>query len=112
MFAVIYRAYLKTGTESEYQRLWNLVAHYFIQHCGALGSCLHQAEEGFWLAYSRWPDKATRDAAWPPSNIPSDSFPDEIREAIIGIKNCMDKEREFPEICMEIKHDLLIPKPE
>ena len=65
MFAVIYRAYLKVGTESEYQHLWNLVVHYFVKHCGALGSCLHQTEEGFWLAYSRWPDKATRDAAWP-----------------------------------------------
>ena len=53
MFAVIYRAYLKAGTELEYQHFWNLVANYFIKHCGALGSCLHQTEEGFWLAYSR-----------------------------------------------------------
>lgn len=109
MFAVIYRAYLKTGTELEYQQLWKLVADYFIKHCGALGSCLHQAEEGFWLAYSRWPDKATRDAAWPQETTPSAAFPDEISKAIIGIKNCIDKGREFPEICMEVKNDLLMP---
>ena len=108
MFAVIYRAYLKVGTESEYQHLWNLVVHYFVKHCGALGSCLHQTEEGFWLAYSRWPDKATRDAAWPQGNTPSAALPDEISKAIIGIKKCIDKEREFPEICMEVKNDLLM----
>lgn len=108
MFAVIYRAYLKAGTELEYQHFWNLVANYFIKHCGALGSCLHQTEEGFWLAYSRWPDKATRDAAWPGEEAPSAVLSDEIKKAILGIKSCIDQERAFPEICMEIKNDLLV----
>lgn len=112
MFAVIYRAYLKTGTESEYQNLWNLVVHYFVKYCGALGSCLHKTEEGYWLAYSRWPNKATRDAAWPGENMPSTALPNEIGQAIIGIKNCIDQTRQFPEICMEVKNDLLIPQTE
>lgn len=63
MFAVIYRAYMKPGLEMEYQQAWRKVATYFVEHRGALGSCLHQAEDGMWLAYSRWPDQATRDAS-------------------------------------------------
>lgn len=38
MFAVIYRSYLKSGTETMYQEAWHTVANYFIEHCGALGS--------------------------------------------------------------------------
>jgi len=70
---------------------------------------LHKTAEGYWLAYSRWPDKATRDASWPGENAPSNVLPDDIKEAIIEIKNCIDQERKFPEICMEIVDDLLIP---
>ncbi|HEX4045258.1 MAG TPA: hypothetical protein VHZ76_06305 [Gammaproteobacteria bacterium] len=87
--------------------LWNQIANYFVKYRGALGSCLHKTEEGYWLAYSRWPNKATRDASWPGENAPSDILPDEIKRAIVNIKNCMDPERKFPEICMEIVDDLL-----
>ncbi len=31
----------------------------------------------------------------------------EIREAIVKIKNCIDQDRQFPEICMEVVDDLL-----
>lgn len=108
MFAVIYRAYLNPGTESEYRKQWNKVANYFVAHRGALGSCLHKTEEGVWLAYSRWPDKATRDASWPGENAASEVLPDDIKNAIVKIKDCIDQERKFPEICMEIIDDLLI----
>ena len=65
MFAVIYRGYLKSVDDKEvYRKAWHTVAAYFVAHRGALGSCLHKTEEGMWLAYSRWPDKATRDASW------------------------------------------------
>lgn len=107
MFAVIYRSYIKPEKETEYQQLWQQIAAYFKQHCGALGSCLHKTEEGIWLAYSRWPDKKTRDAAWPGENNPSAVLPAEIREAIIKIKDCGDPERKLPEICMEVVSDLL-----
>ncbi|MCE3044678.1 hypothetical protein [Legionella sp. 16cNR16C] len=50
MFAVIYRSYIKPELEIEYQKLWNLVASYFIQNRGAIGSCLHKTEDGIWLA--------------------------------------------------------------
>lgn len=108
MFAAIYRSVIKPDKEEEYQKLWRQVASYFINHRGALGSCLHKTEDGIWLAYSRWPDKATRDASWPGENAPSNELPDEIREAIIRIKDCGDSNKIFPEIAMEIVDDLLI----
>ena len=107
MFAVIYQSYIKPALEEEYQKLWKQIADYFIQHRGAMGSCLHKTEEGIWLAYSRWPDKATRDASW--SDHVND-LPDFINEAIIKMKGCGDPDRKLPDICMEVREDLLSAK--
>ncbi len=106
MFAVIYRSYIKPELEEKYQKLWNQVASFFIQHRGAIGSCLHKAEDGIWLAYSRWPDRATRDASWSSDNTVED-LPRAIKEAITQMKNCGDQDRILPEICMEVVDDLL-----
>ncbi len=107
MFAVIYRAFLKPGTELEYQEAWRQVATYFVKYRGALGSCLHKTDDGMWLAYSRWPDKITRDASWPGENAPSDSMPNEVKTAIIKIQSCIEETQKFSEICMEVVDDLL-----
>jgi len=107
MFAVIYRGYVKPGFDSEYQKAWHKVAAYFIECRGAIGSCLHQADDGLWVAYSRWPDRATRDAAWPGENAPAAEFPEDIKQAIHSIKNCLDGDRKLPEIAMDVVDDLL-----
>lgn len=108
MFAVIYRAYLKSGREEDYKLAWQQVASYFVEKRGAIGSCLHKTEEGIWVAYSRWPDKATRDASWPGEHAPSDELPEEIRKAILVLKDCIDQERKLPDICMDVVQDLLL----
>jgi hypothetical protein len=107
MFAVIYQGYTKSDRESEYREAWNSVARYFVEQRGAIGSCLHRTSDGLWLAYSRWPDKKTRDASWPGENAPSTELPLEIRKAVLTIKDCLDQERTLPEICMEVIDDLL-----
>lgn len=107
MFAVIYRGYLKVGREAEYLTAWKKVAQYFIEERGAIGSSLHRAEDGLFVAYSRWPDKKTRNASWPGEKAPSEELPPEICQAIIILKECLDPERAFPEICMEVVEDLL-----
>lgn len=107
MFAAIYRGYVKAGRESEYQKAWHIVTKYFIEQRGAIGSSLHQASDGLWVAYSRWPDRQTRDASWPGEGAPSDELPPEIRNAILTIKDCMDQDRKLPDICMEVVDDLL-----
>jgi len=106
MFAVIYQSYLKPGREVEYQEAWNKVAQYFVDHRGALGSCLHKTSDGLWVAYSRWPDKATRDNSWPgKKNAPSEELPADIREAVLTIRDCLDSDRIIPELCMEVVND-------
>jgi hypothetical protein len=107
MFAAIYQGYLKPGCEKEYQRLWKIIATYFIEKRGALGSCLHKSSDGLWVAYSRWPDRATRDASWPGEDAPSEVLPPEIREAIIKIKDCIDQNRKIPDLSLEVVDDLL-----
>lgn len=107
MFAVIYQGYLKSGREEEYKEVWNKVARFFVDQRGAIGSCLHRTNDGLWIAYSRWPDRQTRDASWPGENAPSNELPLEIRNAILTIKDCLDQERKIPDICMDIVDDLL-----
>ncbi len=101
MFAVIYRGYVKPELESQYQEYWKIVASYFVKERGALGSTLHQAEDGMWVAYSRWPDKATRDASWPRDKEKANAdLPLHIQQAIEGLKACGEQ---LPEICMEVR---------
>ena len=102
MFAVIYRGFVKPHQEDEYQRFWKIIATYFVNERGALGSTLHRAEDGMWVAYSLWPEKAKRDASWPSENEkPNSEIPENIRLAIKGLKECLKEQ--LPEICMEVK---------
>ncbi len=111
-FAVIYRAYLKPGRESDYQKAWQIVARYFVKCRGAIGSCLHRTTDGMWVAYSRWPDQKTRDVSWPGESAPSTELPQEIQEAVLVIQDCHDPERKLPCICMEVMNDLLLSETE
>jgi hypothetical protein len=110
MFAVMYQGYLKPDREDQYRGAWNLVARYFIEERGAIGSCLHKTEDGLWVAYSRWPDKNTRDRSWPGEDAPSDELPAEIQEAILILKDCLDPDRKIPDLCLNITDDLLLKK--
>ncbi len=82
MFSVIYRFNLRPQQEASYKKHWNTVVDHFKKECGALGSILHQGDDGMWVAYSCWPDKATRDAAWPGKEAPNKRLPQEVRVAI------------------------------
>lgn len=107
MFAAIYQGYVKPGREEEYQEMWKTIASYFIERRGAIGSCLHRTSDGLFVAYSRWPDKATRDASWPGDDAPSHELPDEVRQAIFTIKECIDQERKIPDLALDVIHDFL-----
>ena len=104
MFAVLYRGYVPLHLQEDYKAAWKIIASYFIQEKNALGSTLHQAEDGMWIGYSKWPDKKTRDAAWSAHAIYS--HPQPIISAIESLKKCLDKERLLPEICMDIVESL------
>jgi NTP pyrophosphatase (non-canonical NTP hydrolase) len=103
MFAVIYRGFVYPEREQEYLVLWRQVAQYFIAHAGALGSCLHKTEQGEYVAYSRWPDQATRDASW---GVGRKVHRAEIETAAEQLKACIDRSKPYDEICMEVVDDL------
>lgn len=104
MFAVIYRGSVYPELEQEYIALWSQITEYFMTHRGAIGSCLHKTDEGEYIAYSRWPDKATRDKSW---GAEADVNEPEIALVIERFKKCIDRSEPFDEICMDVVQDLL-----
>ena len=58
MFNVLYRWRLKPGTEESFESAWADLTVLLRKGRGALGSRLHKAEDGTWVAYAQWPDKA------------------------------------------------------
>ena len=104
MFAVIYRGSVYPELEQEYLYLWGQIAEYFMTHRSAIGSCLHKTDKGEYIAYSRWPDKQTRDASW---GAEADVNEPEIALAIERFKKCIDKSKPFDEMHMDVLQDLL-----
>jgi hypothetical protein len=111
MFAVIYKFKLKPEQEELYQSHWHKIASFFKENCGAIGSCLHKGENGLWIAYSRWPDKSTRDAAWPGDDRPNNDFPQDIYNSIKTMQVIQKENSEFEssyeEFCLKLIDDLL-----
>lgn len=94
MLAVIYRWRLKPSLEQQFVDGWTRVTKAIHLRCGSYGSRLHQAEDGTWVAYARWPDAATREAC-EHGDIEASRM---MREAV---------EQEFDDIVMTISVDLL-----
>jgi heme-degrading monooxygenase HmoA len=59
MFIVIYRWRLKEGRESVFRQGWREMTKSIYLARGSLGSRLHRAEDGTWVAYAQWPDEET-----------------------------------------------------
>ena len=62
-FAVIYRWRLHPGKVDQFREQWKRGTQLIMRDEGGLGSRLHQVEDGTWLAYAQWPDKATWEKA-------------------------------------------------
>lgn len=108
MFAVIYRGYIFPDLEEEYEKLWAEIASFFVEHRGALGSCLHKTETGEYIAYSRWPSREVRDNSW--GDDRQSDMPARIEEVIGKIKDCRDLSKPHDEICMDVVDDLLLTR--
>ncbi len=97
MFIALYRWKVKEGQEKNFLEGWHRRTEEINQNCGSLGSRLHRAEDGVWVAYAQWPDRPTYDAA---QNIPvidaeaRTMFQESIEEA-------------YPDIYMNVIDDLL-----
>ncbi|NNM59956.1 MAG: hypothetical protein HKM04_09105 [Legionellales bacterium] len=100
MFAVIYRGFILPEHEQAYRQAWREIADYFVQHAGALGSTLHKTPAGEYIAYSRWPDKATRDRYWDEQgNLQTVAG---LNETIATLKMAIDRNKPYDEIAMEV----------
>ncbi|WFB05896.1 antibiotic biosynthesis monooxygenase [Streptomyces sp. LX-29] len=94
MFAVIYRWRLRPGKEEQFVDGWHRVTRAIHAQCGSYGSRLHQADDGTWAAYARWPDAETRERC---------STPDP--EGLALMRDAV--EEYFPETRLRIVDDLL-----
>lgn len=63
-FVVIYRWRLHPDKEQQFVEVWSRNTPLIIERCGGQGSRLHKGEDGIWLAYAQWPDKATWQASY------------------------------------------------
>jgi heme-degrading monooxygenase HmoA len=58
MFYVIYSFELEADAEAEFVAVWADLTEAIHAHCGGLGSRLHKAASGNYIAYAQWPSKA------------------------------------------------------
>lgn len=73
--AVIYRWRLHPGKEGQFRQGWEQATQLYVRTRGALGSRLHQADDGTWVAYAQWPSRA----AWEQSRTAGSPDPEAAR---------------------------------
>ena len=97
MFIALYHWKVKDGRVDTFREGWRRRTEEIYQHGGSLGSRLHQAEDGTWVAYAQWPDRQTFDAA---QSLPATDAGARLmfRESI---------EEAYPDIYMTVADDLL-----
>ncbi|RTL44479.1 MAG: antibiotic biosynthesis monooxygenase [Candidatus Melainabacteria bacterium] len=57
MFAVIYNFKVRQGQEQEFELAWCKRTEEIKNTYGGLGSRLHRASDGRWIAYAQWPSR-------------------------------------------------------
>ena len=98
-FAVIYRWRLKAGLEPQFVENWSKATELIMKERGALGSRLHQAEDGTWISYAQWPSK---DVWLHHRSLPS--IDPEISKLVLEAE-----EEAFPPILLTPVADFLFP---
>lgn len=57
MFCVVYQWKVKSGKEELFRQTWREITEAIFAQHGSLGSRLHQAEDGSFVAYAQWPSE-------------------------------------------------------
>ena len=96
-FAVIYRWRLKRGREGEFRSAWERLTKAICKERGGRGSRLHRADDGTWLAYAHWPERARWERA---RELES---PD--KQAAAQMRSCIDEA--MPPLPLELIADML-----
>jgi quinol monooxygenase YgiN len=58
MLIVVYRWRIRAGHEAQFREGWRAMTASIAATRGGLGSRLHRAQDGTWVAYAQWPDRA------------------------------------------------------
>ncbi|HEX8458046.1 MAG TPA: antibiotic biosynthesis monooxygenase [Pyrinomonadaceae bacterium] len=101
MFVAVYRWKLREGQEEKFRAGWLRRTGEIYQKCGSLGSRLHRADDGTWVAYAQWPDKQTWQAAR--SVAVTDT------EAVALMRESIAES--YAEMLLEVEEDLLASRP-
>ena len=103
MYAVLYRWRVAPGTEQVFREAWREVMEDIRTNYGGGGSRLHRMEDGTFVAYARWPDRAARDKAFKAREGSPSSAALKMWESITETVD---------ETWLEITDDLLLPEDE
>jgi quinol monooxygenase YgiN len=69
-FATFFEWQVLPGKEEEFARQWEVVT-LALRAEGSHGSALFRGDGGTYYAFARWPDRATRDAAFAKNIVPA-----------------------------------------
>jgi len=57
MFCIVYSFSVKPLREADFASSWHALTLYIYDHNGSLGSRLHKAKDGAFIAYAQWPSR-------------------------------------------------------
>jgi quinol monooxygenase YgiN len=58
MFCVLYKFTVKPGCTDQFHHHWTAVTQWYYRNAGSLGSRLHRASTGEFIAYAQWASRA------------------------------------------------------
>jgi heme-degrading monooxygenase HmoA len=105
MYVAVYRWTVKPGREEQFREAWRRGTRAITRIYGSFGSRLHRDEQGRYLGYAEWPDKASWQKAFDAKMVYDDP---EARAMFI---NSLEPESKPGELiaAMEVTDDLLRP---
>jgi quinol monooxygenase YgiN len=96
MFAAIYRWNVHPGCEEEFSHAWVELTRLIRQFLGSLGSRLHRADDGSFVAYAQWPSRS----AWEQSDTITSTDFERWRKIMR-----QSADRIYPDVLMEVIND-------
>ena len=100
MLAIIYQWRVSPELEGDFISAWTRMTEIIFEQSGSLGSRLHRAEDGRFIAYAQWPTLE----AWNASR----TVPDSSEMAQLRYVMMQSAERILPDIKMDVLEDRLL----
>lgn len=70
MFVAVYKFNVLVGSQDQFQKAWSELTKLIYQYEGSLGSRLHSAGDGIYIAYAQWPSRSIWENSG--SNLPEE----------------------------------------